>query len=398
MKKKTILAIDVGTGMVKVFAGRKQADGSVMIFGSGTAPTAGYERGVITDSSALAHSIRQAVDCVMMTADSQTIGCAYLGISGSSLMMQNSSGSIAPTTPGEITPQDIERACKAAVFAVADNAFQNLHVFSVKETVAKPGAALEVEAHIVAAPKEILQGITQKLAQTGLELSGIVAGGVVAAEMIKEELPGKPDNFIFMDIGAGTADLVMYAGGKLCYSASLPLGGDYITNDLMQGLSVNRVHAEEIKRYYSRLSPDLHNQAVVLDCNDYGTTDKHIPFDFLYDIIESRVDEIGGLLHAFLKPHIATYLAGQEQSPECIYVTGGTGAMPSMVACIARIFQVHTEAIKPMQAADEYAQPMNTVCYGIMRYGATALASESTAGEANSWNVFIDKAKKLLRF
>ncbi|MDF2569476.1 MAG: ftsA 2 [Sporomusa sp.] len=268
MDNKTILAIDVGTGMVKVLAGRQAADGSVELLGSGAAPTAGYARGVITDINALAHSIRQAVDCVVIAAECQTTDSIYLGISGSMLVAQNSVGSVAPALPGTVTEADVDRACKAAVFTVENDEYEVLHVLPAKEIAAQPGAALEVQTHIVAASKTLLHNLTSALGNIGIQLNGIVAGGIMAAEGMKNELPGQPSNYIFIDIGAGSADISVYAGGCMISSASLPLGGDYITNDLMQGLSVGRAHAEEIKRYYSRLSPNLRNQGVVLDCND----------------------------------------------------------------------------------------------------------------------------------
>ncbi|SDE86807.1 cell division protein FtsA [Sporomusa acidovorans] len=396
MNKKTILAVDVGTGMVKVFAGKLQADGTVDILGSGTAPTAGYEKGVITDVNALTHSIRQAVDCVIMAVDEQMTDCVYLGISGSTLVTQNSIGSVAVTTPETITPQDIERACKAATFEIEQDKYEILHVFAARNSLAKTGEAVEVEAHIVAVPKDILGEISHALKESGLTLNCIIAGDIMAAETIKKELPGKPENFIFMDIGAGTTDFVMYVGGNPCFSASLPLGGDYITNDLMQGLTVNRAHAEEIKRYYSRLSSDLRNQGVVLDCNDYGTTDKHVSYDFLYDIIESRVDEIVGLVYDYIKPRLSQYVTENGQTLERIYLTGGSGAMPSMASRIANVFQINTEMVKPVHLPVEYAQPANTVCYGIIDYGARVLASEPVVGKS-AWDVLIRKAKKLLK-
>ncbi|MBP2635145.1 MAG: ftsA 2 [Firmicutes bacterium] len=396
MNKKTILAIDVGTGMVKVLAGRMQPDGSLGILGTGAAPTVGYDKGIISDINALTHSIRQAVDCVIMAADSQTTDNVYLGLSGASLAMQNSIGSIALANQETVTPQDIERAYTAASFAVIDNNYEKLHVFPVKESVIAEGTAFEVDVHMISAQKTILEGLTQLLAANGLTLKGIVAGGIVAAETIKKELTGHPSNFIFMDIGAGTADCVLYADGKLCSSASLPFGGDYITNDLMQGLSVNRSHAEEIKRYYSRLSPDLRNQGVVLDCNDYGTTDKHVSYDFLYDIIESRTEEIAALVHEAVKPLVDEHIAVNGLL-EAVYLTGGAGTMPSMVTCIAKAFQAHTEIVKPMQLADEYASPLNTAGYGIISYGVQNLASEPVAGGKSAWGGFIHKAKKLLK-
>lgn len=397
MSKKTILAIDVGTGMVKVFAGKLQADGRMEILGAGAAPTVGYDKGNICDVSALAHSIRQAVDCVIMAADSQPAGGVYLGISGTSLSMQNSVASIALANPGSVTSQDQERACTAAAFAAVDSDYEKLHVFPVKESIVAEGTALAVEAHVVSAQKLILQGLTQTLAANGLTLNGIVASGIVAAETIKKDLPSQPDSFMFMDMGAGTTDCVIYAGGKLGASLSVPLGGDYITHDLMQGLSVNRSHAEEIKRYYSRLSPDLHKQGVILDCNDYGTTDKHISFDFLHDIIEARIEEIVTLVHEAVKPLVDKQLTINGQTLEVLYLTGGAATMPSMAACIANVFQIHTEVVKPTQVAGEYANPVNTAGYGIASYGAQNAVCEPVANRDSAWNGFINKAKKILK-
>ncbi|HWR43267.1 cell division protein FtsA [Sporomusa sp.] len=396
MDKKNILAIDVGTGMVKVLAGRQEADGRVELFGSGAAPTEGYVRGAVTDVNALAHSIKQAVECVVMATDSQAAGSVYLGISGSMLVAQNSIGRVAPASSGVVTNADVERACKAAVFSVANNEYEVLHVFPAKEITTQPGEALEVETHIVSAPKTILQSLISALGGSGIQLNGIVASGIMAAEGMNNELPCQPSNFIFIDIGAGVADISMYVGGRLSSSASLPLGGDYITSDLMQGLSVNRGHAEEIKRYYSRLSPNLRNQGVVLDCNDYGTVDKHIPFDFLCDIIESRVEEIVTLVYDYLKPLLEKYLTNQGQAFEAIYLTGGCGAMPSVATCVAKVFQIHTETVKPECLAAEYVHPANTVCYGIIKHGTRISASEPVAGRS-AWNLFVHKAKKLLK-
>lgn len=397
MNKKTILAIDVGTGMVKVFAGRlSQAEGGLEILGSGAAPTAGYDRGVITDINALAHSIRQAVDCVVMAAENRAADYVCLGIGGSTLITQNSTGSVALESVGITTPHDVSRACKAANFAVAHDDYEPLHILAVKESTPRQGEALEVEAHIVSAPKLMLQELTQALANKGITVNGIVSSSIVTAQVVNKELSKQVNNFIFMDIGAGTTDFVIYVNGNLSFSASIPLGGDYITNDLMQGLSVSRSHAEEIKRYYSRLSLSLRNQGIVLDCNDYGTTDKHISYDFLYDIIESRVDEIVTLVYDYVKPLVDKQLDGNGQPMECIYLTGGLSIMPSVAASITKAFQIPVETVSPVNVPVEYAHAANTVCYGLINHGARISVSELVKGQS-AWNVIIHKAKRLLK-
>ena len=396
MDKKTILAIDVGTGMVKVLAGRLGADGSVALLGSGAAPTAGFLRGVVTEVDALAHSIKQAVECVVMASENHIAGSVYLGIGGTMLVAQDCLGTIALASSGTVTSADVERACKAAAFTVADGACEILHVLPIQESVAELGAALEVKAHIVSVSQIMLQSLTDALRANGIDVNGFVANGVMAAQGIKNELPCQSANYVFLDIGAGVANICVYVGGRLCSSASLPLGGDYITSDLMQGLGVSWAHAEEIKRYYSRLSPDLRYQGVVLDCNDYGTTDQHISFDFLSDIIESRVEEIVTLVYAYIKPLLEQHAADQGQGFDAIYLTGGCGSMPSVVTCAAKVFQMHAETVKPERLTAEYVHPANTVCYGIIKHGAKLMASEPMS-EQSAWKLFVCKTRNLLQ-
>ena len=367
---------------------------AVEVLGSGAAPSAGYSRGKITDIPALTQSIRQAIDCVTMAVDKKTVGTICLGISGSSLISLNSVGSVSPKIPSEFSRTDIDRACQAAVFAISQSDYEVLHVYPVKELLSGEGTALEVEAHIVTAHRPTLEDLKSALGELNIFVDSVVAGGVVAAEVMKGELPNKTADFLFIDIGAGTADIVLYKDKKICLSVSLPLGGEYITNDLIQGLSVSRSHAEEVKRYYARLSPDLRNQGVILDCNDYGTTDKHIPFDFLYDIIESRVDEIVGLVYDYLKPLIEQNC---EKELEGIYLTGGCGAMPSMSGALAKVFKLPVEVVKPSLLANEYAHPDNTVCYGIMSYCIGRKMPCGLSDDHSTWNSIVRKAKKFLK-
>ena len=170
------------------------------------------------------------------------------------------------------------------------------------------------------------------LAAKGIHTAGIFANSIACAASLA--VTADEADFLVMDIGAGLTDLVLYSEGKVVVSASLPLGGDYITNDIAQGVGVTRPHAEEIKHYYARLNKRLLRQEVMLDCNDYGTTDKQVSYDHLHNIVESRVEEIVSIIYGYLEPSLSSY------SVKKILLTGGCSLLPSISEGVNRTFEV----------------------------------------------------------
>lgn len=121
MAKKCVLGVDVGTSSVKAMIGTMDAQGSVLIKGIGTAPTAGFSKGVITDARDLAAAAAQAAECAIMVAGA-TADEVYFGFGGVDIASVNSTGSVAPAAAGTITGGDVARACRAAaIVAVADD-------------------------------------------------------------------------------------------------------------------------------------------------------------------------------------------------------------------------------------------------------------------------------------
>lgn len=280
MDKRYIAGIDVGTSTIKVFIGTMDIDGSVLIVGSGIMPTAGLEKGSITDVQKLAMSIQQAVACAML-ATNISVKDAYLGIGGLELCSISSTGSIAPENTDAITHEDINRVYQAAIVAAIPDDHEVLHMLpkyflvdKQRQTnipVLQKCTQLEVEVHIVTMPKKIIDNLVSALEKLGIGIIGVVASSIVTTQTLATS---GLQNYLFVDIGAGTTELILYRDRQIDLSATLPLGGDYITNDIMKGFDVSYIHAEDIKKYYAKLDKNLRGQNIILDCNDYGTTDK----------------------------------------------------------------------------------------------------------------------------
>lgn len=395
MDNRNILGIDIGTSMVKVFVGTLATDGSTLILGNGMMPTQGFVKGIVTDVQALAMSIHQAVECAVI-ATNISVKDAYIGISGVDIHSVNSIGSVATENGNSITDKDITRLYQSAILASVAVDQEVLHIVPKRFLVDKQeqigvpiqqtGAHLEVEAHIVTMPKIIIKHLIDALESLDIHVVGIVANPVVALKT----LPTAPlQNTLFIDIGAGTTDLIVYSGEKIDFSVSLPLGGEYITSDIMKGFGVSYHHGEEIKKYYGKLDKNLRGQNIILDFNDYGTTDKQFAYDFLYDIIESRIDEIIYLIKDSLNTVIS------EHEIERIFLTGGCGAMPSVGDSVEKLFGVSAQVITLDELPLEYVGPANVACYGVLTY-ATKNMPDIKDNQSNSiWQSLVSTFRNL---
>lgn len=362
---REILAIDVGASAIKAIAGKVEND-SLTVTASSIVPAQGYEKGVYTDYNALAESVREAINCI--NAVRSVPASAFIGIGGAAISSINSKGCVAPASPQQIISEDIKRVHQAAVFSNVTDDQQVLHCIpnyycvDGKQTqpIGKQGTKLEVEAHIVTCQKEQIRALTDVLTKRGVKIAEFISSAIVGSQKIVECT--QESNYLMMDVGAGSADIVLYQDGNIVKSGSLPLGGHYITQDIMQGLDVEYLHAEEIKRYYTRLDRGLGGRNIMLDCNDFGTKDKHVSYDFLVNIVESRIEEIVSLLYDYLNSLLTEYRIDK------ILLTGGCACMPSLRQTVEEKFHLPVEVYQPDLA--EYVNPAYTACLGILSYAA----------------------------
>jgi cell division protein FtsA len=228
----------------------------------------------------------------------------------------------------------------------------------------QPGNRLDVEAHIVTVPKALIDNLRTALTAIGVTVEGVVANSIVGALGLAHDAAGS--NRLVIDIGAGTTDLVICQQERVRLSASLPIGGDYITSDIMQGLAISHSHAEDVKRYYCRLDKSLLGSDVTLNC-DYEQQSLQVPYDFLHKIIESRVEEIISLGFEHVSKAMGKYDVSE------IYLTGGCAVMPSIQQCAQHLFQLPARIGQIAQVPAEYKGPGNVVNFGLLLHGAQCM-------------------------
>lgn len=391
--RMNITAVDVGTNEIKVLVGESRGT-SFNVIASSSVPSQGFVKGQIVDTLALAAGIRQAVDCISLATNAD-ISQIYLGVSGMSYRAKNVIGTIAPLAKEHITEHDIKRACKASMLAEVDADARVIQTIpctfyvddrECSNPLGKAGEKLEVCVHMVSVDRTALSELLDALDVNGVTVLDTFANTVMGASLIDTG----DNHCLYLDIGAGLSDLVVFNKRGIIYSDSFPLGGEYITGDIMQAFDVDRQHAEEIKKYYGKLNPNLKGQNIIIDCGDENVKDKIYKYDFLYDVIESRVEEIVTLI----AEHIYKKIDSNVKFDTLLF-TGGCASMPSMVSCVEKVFNIKPQLFVPQGLDKEYLSPVNTACYGLLRYvhAHPSISKAAAVAPLSLW----DKIKNFFR-
>jgi cell division protein FtsA len=214
---------------------------------------------VVVDIESTVHSIQRAIEEAELMAGCE-IRSVYASISGSHTQCKNSPG-IVPIREGEVSYADMERVLEAAKAVAIPSDQKILHAIpqeyivdnsqeGIRHPVGMSGVRLEVRAHLVVGAQSAAQNIMQvraALRPAGRRPDpGRLASSTGGADLDEKEL-----GVVLVDIGAGTTDIAVFVQGAIRHTASLPIAGDQVTNDIAHLLRTPTPHAEEIKVRYA---------------------------------------------------------------------------------------------------------------------------------------------------
>lgn len=328
------MSLDIGTSKVRVIIG-ELSNGSMNIVGVGSVDSQGIRKGAIVDIDQTVDSIRKAVDYAERMVGVQ-ISDVYVGVVGNHIELQSSHGVVAVSNDDrEIGDEDIERVLNAAkVFAmppereiigIVPDQFLVDGLDGIQEPRGMIGVRLEVEAQIITGAKTMIHNLLRCVEKAGLHINGLILMPLAAAQLALSE-DEKMLGTVLVDIGAGITTISYFQDGNIKATSTLPIGGDYITNDISIGLRVKSELAERMKIKYgcAKLADAAEDQLFKVANIGNAQSEKEYTQVDLSEIIEPRVREIFQLI-------------GEEAArlgivePAGGYVlSGGTVSMPGM--------------------------------------------------------------------
>ncbi|MUG45000.1 cell division protein FtsA [Paenibacillus woosongensis] len=329
-----IVSLDIGTSKVRAIIG-EISNGTFNIIGVGSADSEGIRKGAIVDIDQTVQSIRSAVDHAERMVGIQ-ISEVYVGISGNHIGLQTSHGVVAVQNEDrEIGEDDIDRVLKAAeVIALPPereiiDVVAKQYIVDGLEGIQDPrgmiGVRLEVEATIITGAKTAIHNLLRCVEKSGLKVSDLVLLSLGAGQLAlsKDE---KTMGSVLIDIGAGSTTIAVFESGTITATSTLPIGGEFITNDIAYGLRTLTDQAEKVKLKYGCASIEDSAADVTFKVTRIGSNvDKEFTQEDLAAIAEPRVQEIFQMIRQEVKR------LGYNELPGGYILTGGTVSMPGLL-------------------------------------------------------------------
>ncbi len=180
---------------------------------------------------------------------------------------------------------------------------------------------------------------------------------------------------MLVDIGAGATTIAVFDENHLVATSTLPIGGEYITNDIAYGLRTQADIAEKIKLKFGCAVVEHAASDQVFKVNRIGSNvDKEFSQVDLANIIEPRVQEIFHLIR------MEVQRLGFSELPGGYVLTGGTVSMPGMLA----IAQVELASSVRIAVPDFIGvrDPAYTSGVGIIQYASKYLRNSKSGSGA----------------
>ncbi|MEK7653261.1 MAG: cell division protein FtsA [Patescibacteria group bacterium] len=303
LKSDLITGLDVGSTAIRVVVGQKEkGDERLKIIGATEVPAQGISKGIVTSVEDAVSSISSALEKVERMIG-QPIDHAWVGINGSHIIASESKGVVAVSkADGEIRSEDVERVIAAAQAVAIPPNYEILHVIpksftvdsqtGIKDPIGMTGIRLEVEAQIIQGLAAQIKNLTKCVYRTGLDIDDEVLSILASAESVLTNRQ-KELGVVLVNIGGATTGIAVFEENNVLHTAVLPIGSEYITNDIAIGLRISLDTAEKIKlREGSALSESFKKTDEMKFADLGGIEDGYFSKKEVAEIIEARVEEI----------------------------------------------------------------------------------------------------------
>jgi len=297
-----IVGLDIGTTKIAVIVGRKNEHGKIEILGHGRTESIGVKRGVVSNIENTVNSIRIAIDEASQKAG-VNIKYVNVGIAGQHIKsLQHRGGIIRENYDDEISKQDVETLLNNMYNLNMSPGEEIIDVIAqeyivddeqgIKQPVGMLGNSLEANFHIIIGQTTAAKNIFKCVTKADLEVVDLILEPIASAEAVLSE-EEKEAGVVLVDIGGGTSDLAIFQDGIIRHTAVIPFGGDVITEDVKEGCTIIRKHAEELKiKFGSSLASENRDDEIVAIPGLRGRPPKEISLKNLASIIQARMEEI----------------------------------------------------------------------------------------------------------
>jgi len=375
-----IVGLDIGTTKIAAIVGRQNQAGKIEVLGHGKTESIGVKRGVVSNIENTVQSIQTAID---LAGQRSKVDVKYVnvGIAGQHIKsLQHRGNIIRQNIEEEISQKDID-TLHTNMFSLSMNPGEEIidvipqeYIVDGEQGVKQPigmlGNTLEANFHIIIGQTAAAKNIYKCVRKADLEVVDLILEPIASAESVLSE-EEKEAGVVLVDIGGGTTDLAIFQDGIIRHTAVIPFGGDIITEDVKEGCTIIKKHAEELKvKFGSSLASENRDEEVVAIPGLRGRPPKEITLKNLASIIQARMEEI--VEHIYYEIRNSGY---EKKLIAGIVLTGGGAQLKHVAQLTEFMTGMDTRIGYPNEhlapdVSDELASPMYATGIGLVIEGA----------------------------
>ena len=392
-KKDIITGIDLGSRAIRIAVGQVYSEetsgpsgqrpgGDLHIIGLAEGPSEGISKGVIMNIEDTISSISACIEKAEKLIG-MPIEHAYIGISGSHIISQESRGVVAISkADGEIKQDDLERVLDAAQTVATPANYEILHIlprsFSVDnqpgimDPVGMTGVRLEVEAQIILGLSNQIKNLTKAFYRVGIAIDELVFTVLSTAEAVLDKRQ-KELGVLVINLGSTTTSIAVYEEGDVLTAKVLPIGARHITSDIAIGLRIPIDLAERVKLDYgislpSKVAQDEQINLKDLNEKEHGTASRKE----VAKIIEARCEEIFNMVDNELEQ-----IDRRGKLPAGAVLTGAGAKLKGLTQTAKYVFKIPSSIGAPqgfVSGINRAFDPSFSAAVGLVLWGNQGLA------------------------
>ena len=301
-----IVGVDIGATKVCTVISRIKKQNQLEILGCGMSKCSGIKKGLIVDLDNVSRAIKESISAAEKVSGVK-VTTINIAISGLHTVLVPAKGNISfDGNMKEITVDDVTRVLKEAknfempqdrqVIDVIPNQFLIDGYDEIVDPIGMTGAMLEVDADVVLGSTIATQSLLKSVEKAKYQVSGIVVESLATGSIVLSE-EEKQLGVLLIDVGGGKTEVTFFKEGRIKYYTSIPIGSEYITNDIVIGLKVSYNEADRLKRQFPLSQKSLINNDQEVTIFSIGESkQKTIKISDIIDIVEARILELFNII------------------------------------------------------------------------------------------------------
>ena len=374
----TIAALDIGSSKVCCVIAKIGRDKRINVVGYGCNAAKGIKNGVVTDINQATISVGNAVDAAEQMAN-ERINRVIVNVSGDKIKSVIKTSTIALSRNRPVNEGDLVKVVDKGIYKINVEGCELIHCLPTNyrldsgEDIKDPrnifGENLSVDILLGSVPDIQYRNVSNVVGNATLEIAGKAfssyASGLACLVDDERELGAT-----VIDMGGGTTSIACFKHGFPFYFASLPVGGNNVTNDIAYGLTTSFSHAERLKVLHGCAFLSSQDNEETINVYPVGEEDdsciKQIPRAELISIITPRIEETFEMVNRKLAE------AGlQDISSHRVVLTGGASQLAGVREIASIVLDKQVRLGRPkniLNLPDKLCGASYSTCIGLLLF------------------------------